>query len=167
MSNWIELNWIEFNCVADLCWVDLIWFELNEKWLYLFWFNFNFNLILFDKNWHNWFRPFHTARAQDLGFRIITLWGGKYVNFYRTTQKLRTRVLEKQGHISRSRVLSFWVLEIFKFQEPRTHAVRDGLWWRNLSILFDWNVQFSLPSFMISTLIITSGMSVKVIQLIQ
>ena len=51
-------------------------------------------------------RPFLTARVQDLGFRKITLWGGKYVNFSRT-QKLRTRVLEKQGHISRTRVLSF------------------------------------------------------------
>ena len=36
-------------------------------------------------------RPFLTARVQDLGFRKITLWGGKYVNFSRT-QKLRTRV---------------------------------------------------------------------------
>ena len=40
---------------------------------------------------------------------------------------LGTRVLEKQGHFSRTRVLSFWVLGIFKFQEPRTHAVRNGL----------------------------------------
>ena len=41
-------------------------------------------------------RPFLTARVQDLGFRKITLWGGKYVKFFRA-QKLRTRVLEKQG----------------------------------------------------------------------
>ena len=71
-------------------------------------------------------RPFFTARVQDLGFRKITLWGGKYVNFSRT-QKLRTRVLEKWPYFSRTRVLSFWVLGNFKFQEPRTHAVRNGL----------------------------------------
>ena len=49
-------------------------------------------------------RPFLTARVQDLGFRKITLWGGKNVNFSRT-QKLRTRVLEKQGHFSRTLVI--------------------------------------------------------------
>ena len=38
----------------------------------------------------NGLRPFLTARVQDLGFRKITLWGGKYVNFSRT-QKLRIR----------------------------------------------------------------------------
>ena len=67
------------------------------------------------------FRPFLTARVQDLGFRKITLWGEKYVNFPRT-QKSRTRVLEKWPCFSRTRVPDFW-----KFQEPGTRAVRNGL----------------------------------------
>ena len=31
-------------------------------------------------------RPFLTARVQDLGFRKITLWGGKYVKFSKTVE---------------------------------------------------------------------------------
>ena len=65
-------------------------------------------------------RPFLTARVQDLGFRKITLWGGKYVNFSRT-QKLRTQVREKQGHFSRTRVLSF---EFWEFSNSKQGGIK-------------------------------------------
>ena len=123
MSNWIELNWIEFNCVADLCWVDLIWFELNEKWLYLFWFNFNFNLILFDKNWHNWFRPFHLElRIWDF---VKSPYGAE--NTWIFTEQLKNSEIEFWKDRAVFRKLEFWVLSSGNFRIRRTqNSCRKG-----------------------------------------